>query len=119
MLETYLSELLGNRSVAVWLVCFTFIIIGVLLSLIVSAKERNKDSPNTPYKFSFKFLVHDNILRILGSVLIAFTVIRFGEDMVGAHIGYFGSLLMGLCFDQLVKFIAEWQKKARDIFTTK
>lgn len=119
MLEVYLSELLGNRSVAVWLVCFTFILIGVVVSLIISSRERNKDSPNTPYKFSFKFLVRDNILRILGSVLIAFTIIRFGEDMVGMHIGYFGAFLMGLCFDQLVKIIADWQKKARDIFKAK
>jgi len=37
MLESYLLEVLGEKSLATWLASFTFIVIGVIVSLRLSA----------------------------------------------------------------------------------
>lgn len=115
----YLSELLGSRSVAVWLASFTFILIGVIVSLRISARDRNKLSPNTPEKFNWWFLIRDNISRTIGSIFVAFSLVRFGEELAGITMNYFGCFLLGLCFDQVYKLLIDWQKKGRDKFINK
>jgi hypothetical protein len=119
MLEAYLLEVLGEKSLAIWLASFTFIVVGVIVSLRLSAYKRDVESNNTPYKFNWGFLFRDNFSRFIGSIFVAFSVLRFGEELVGISIGYFGSFLLGLCFDQIYKLLIDWQSKARDVFKAK
>ena len=119
MLESYLLEVLGEKSLATWLASFTFIVIGVIVSLRLSAYKRDVDSVNTPYKFKWNFLFRDNISRFIGSIFVAFSVVRFGEELTNITIGSFGSFLLGLCFDQIYKFLVDWQNKAREVFKSK
>lgn len=118
-IKVYLAEILGDKPVAIWLASFTFIIIGVIVSLRLSASKRNRDSKTTPYRFTWKFLFRDNISRFIGSVFVAFSIVRFGEELFNFHFGNFGCFLLGLCFDQTYKALIEWQKKAREILTIK
>ncbi len=118
-LNEYLLELLGTKSIVNWAASFTFIVVGVIVSLRLSAYKRDKDSPNTPYTFNLLFLIRDNISRLIGSVFVAFAIVRFGEHLLGITIGYEYCFVLGLCFDQAYKLLIEWQNKARDIFKSK
>ena len=119
MIEAYLSEVLGEKSLATWLASFTFIVIGVIVSLRLSAYKRDVESPNTPIKFKWSFLLRDNISRFIGSIFVAFSIVRFGEELVNITIGSFGSFLLGLSFDQVYKLLVDWQNKAREVFKSK
>lgn len=116
LVDSFSVEVLGNKSIAVWLASFTFVLIGVIVSLRLSSLKRNKDSPNTPIKFSLLFLIRDNILRGLGSLFVAFSVIRFSEELLQIQFTYFFCFTLGACFDQALIFVHKWQKAARDNF---
>lgn len=113
MIQEILNSLLGNKTVTQYISSFLFILIGVLISIRLGAFKRDKESPNTPFKFSNKFLAQDNIIRAIGSICIAFVFVRFGEEITGKKITEFQALLLGITFDQLIVEIQNWQKKAR------
>ena len=118
-INAYLVELLGKKSLLVWTTSFTFVLIGVLISLRLAAYKRDKASNNTPTVFNWKFLFRDNIIRTLGSIFVTFAIIRFGEEFTGRELSYFWCLILGLCFDQVLVFVESWQRKGRDIFKEK
>lgn len=118
-IENYLIELLGEKPIVVWATSFTFVLIGVLISLPIAAQKRDKKSSNTPTKFNVPFLFRDNIIRVLGSIFMTFAIIRFGEEFTGKELDYFGCLLLGLSFDQVLVFVEAWQRKGRETFKSK
>lgn len=113
MIQEIFSGLLGNKTIAEYIVAFIFVLIGVLVSIRVGAIKRDKDSKHTPYEFSYKFLTRDNIVRALASIGIAFVAIRFGKEITGNDTTEFGAFLIGLGFDQLVGKLNQWQKNGR------
>lgn len=115
-LTEYLFSILGDKSLAGWAAAFTFVFIGVVVSLRVSVGTRDKSSPNTPTSFNFKFLVQDNVLRILGSLFVTFSCIRFGEELFNITMNAWGCFLLGFFFDRAFSVLKEWQNKGRDVF---
>lgn len=115
-IDEYLIEILGDKSLATWLASFTFVLIGSIVSLRVIAFTRDKTSDTTPYKFNLWFMFRDNAPRLIGSIFVAFSFIRFGEQLTGKVFNDFMCFVLGLAFDVALYFLAEWSKKARDKF---
>ena len=108
--------------------CF-FAIVGITISLLIDAQTRNQSSVKTPEKFSWKFLLKDNWKTIVLTALVVLMTLRFvtsffpdqfsGEDVSspkGLEKWMFGSLLIGLSFNQLIqvwKKRSEWLKVER------
>lgn len=115
MLNEYFIGLLGNRTIVGWLLAFTFILVGVIISLCIQSMQRDKLSKSTPYKWNFWFLLRDNFTRFIGSVFIAFALVRFGEEITGKYLSDIGCFTLGLCFDMAFVFIEKWQAKAREV----
>ena len=118
-LANFLNEVLGNKPILVWAVSFFFILVGVIVSLTVSVEKRDRNSPITPNVFNLNFMLRDNSLRLIGSIFVAFSIVRFGEEMTGTSLNYFGCFLLGFSFDRAFSLLAEWQKKTRDVFKSK
>ena len=109
-----LGELLGSYSAAFYISYFIFTFLGVLISLRIHAFQRDKDSKKTPFKFSWKFLVQDNLIRLITSMATVFVVIRLGSELLYIAPSYGMAVVMGISFDQILIQLQKIELKARE-----
>lgn len=109
-----INGLLGEKSIAEWIVSLIFVLLGIAISLYADSLSRDKSSPRTPNQFSVIFLIKDNSLKILFSFFIVFTLIRFSKEIIDIDITYIKCLFLGLGFDLLLTLPIKYQKKGRD-----
>ncbi len=84
---------------------FFFALIGVAISLLVHTTQRDVRSNNTPFAFSWSFLLKDNMRRIIAGLLVIYVAIRFHPDLFGEPITDWKSLGVGLVVDKLAELI--------------
>lgn len=101
-----LSIILGDKSIGTYIAYMFFCFLGVILSLRRSAKRRNPESQSTPKKFSWRFLLWDNLTRALFTLIVMFIILRavtFPSEWVLAVVGlgFFLSLNLDLAIDFL------------------
>lgn len=99
------THLLGTTDIAKFVACVLFALVGVVISLLVHATNRDKNSMKTPYHFSFTFLIADNWQRILLNLLLILVTIRFCKEITGMELNMFVSLIIGVGFDKLAEFL--------------
>ncbi len=115
-MEKFLELLLGSHDLPTYAAYFVFAAIGAIISLRVKAMQRNKNSDNTPYTFSWRFLIQDNLMRLITGFLLAFITFRFtapSSDMDALLLSAMG-IGIGASTDRLAGFIEKIQSKARD-----
>jgi len=106
-MKEFIALLLGKASLTMFAALFFFALIGVAINLLLHATTRDQNSPNSPVKFSFRFLLWDNWKRIVLSGLLILVTIRFMSiffdiDLVNNNEFYlFGALIVGFIFDKL------------------
>ena len=84
---------------------------GLFFALDVShAVKRDQCSPG---KFSWGFLIRDNILRILGVMLLIMAAVLFFEEFVGVAINAKLAFTQGLSIDALIGTMLKKGKQAR------
>lgn len=84
MEQLFMKQLLGGQDLVVYLAGFVFALIGVAIRLLNGAKKRDKLSKHTPYNFSWKFLVLDNLRDLILGLLMAFILFRFTNVLISA-----------------------------------
>jgi len=112
---------LGFLNWDLFLAMVIFALIGVGVNLLIHSQKRDQNSPNTPVKFSFLFLLRDNWKSILLTIILILLTIRFGPmikpDMfkpeelaspLGTEKWLFASLVVGLGFNFLLQI---WKDK--------
>jgi hypothetical protein len=117
--------LLGYLTPNLFLVMLGFATFGAAMSLLWDGHKRNPDSPNTPKKFSLKFLILDNWRTILGTFFAIIVTIRFGTSLLpdqfkgselatpdGIEKWLLGAFAIGLFWNQLL----QWLKQKLSIF---
>ena len=127
-MENY-SLVLGFLSLKVFLVMILFSVIGIAISLLVDSQKRNQASTSTPKEFSFVFLLKDNWKSIVLTALVVLVTLRFAASLfpdqfngnvIGTPEGLekwlFGSLLIGLGFNQLIQIL---KKRAKMLQVTR
>lgn len=120
-MENY-SYVLGFTSLQAFLAMCFFAAIGIIISLLIDSQKRNQNSTRTPVKFSWWFLLKDNWKTILLTALVVLMTLRFvtsffPDQFIGEEVGtaeglekwMFGSLIIGLSFNQLIQI---WKKRA-------
>ena len=99
-----LSRILGDKPGDYYLAGLFFSCLGILIGLYHSSKKRNPDSPNTPYKYSWIFMVWDNSKRGFMTLVVMFILFRiFDLSDVGLMISV--GILCSLFFDKLIEFL--------------
>lgn len=101
---TFLERMLGTNDVSFLAAVLLFALVGVVISLLIHASNRNPDSYTSPRKFNFWYLIRDNWKRILLDVLLVLVTVRFSQDLVGLKLTELTGLLIGVSYDK----IAEW-----------
>lgn len=112
-MKDFTIQFLGTTDVTAFIVSILFALIGLVISLGIGIKNRDKGSRATPRAFSWIFFLKDNALRFITTILILFTAVRFHQELVGQAIDSWKALLLGLCFDQAVVTLKNFTTKAR------
>jgi len=79
-----------------------FILMGMFLFSYLEVENRDRESKNTPKKFSWKFWIYDNIRRYIASILLVYILFRFSHEMMGRELDEFTALMMGFTADGIV-----------------
>lgn len=82
MEQLFIKQLLGGQDPIIYLTGFVFALIGVAIRLLNGAKKRNRLSLHTPYDFSWKFLLINNLRDLTLGLLMAFILFRFTNVFV-------------------------------------
>ena len=111
----------------VWFIfCWFFLgdlLSGLLASYYESKKSDHKErwfflakakgSPETPYQFSIKFFLRDNLSELIFSILGIILLMRFSVEYVGEEVTMIYSIGLGLIGPKVIDMIMEYQSGAR------
>lgn len=112
-LNEFLSHLLGSNTPAWWSAALVWVIFGMLLSLYLSVRQRDKTSPETPYEFKLSFFLKDNLVRVVTGLLISVTILRFSHEYIGTEATLWLAFLYGLGSDKLTDLLEKIRDSAR------
>lgn len=112
-MDKFTKLMLGEQDLPTYMAYFVFAFIGAVISLYIKSLKRDKTSASTPYKFSFGFLIQDNLLRLVSGFLLAFLVFRFSTEFIGAETTLWSAVLIGASTDRLAGLFDNLQNNAR------
>jgi hypothetical protein len=112
-MDKFQSLMLGNTDFPTYAAYFVFALIGAIISLYIKSLKRDKTSPETPYVFSWKFLIQDNLMRLFNGFLLAFLAFRFGSEFIGSEATVWSAVLIGASTDRLAGLFESLQANAR------
>jgi hypothetical protein len=78
------------------------------------SRTRDKESANTPQKFSWSFLIWDNFKRIVAGQLLMFLVFRFSTEILGRELNMWWAVLIGFFFSFGSDRLFMWLKERAD-----
>jgi len=94
--------LLGGMSPERFVACYFAMAAGALVYFTLDVRHSTRHNRDTPARFSWRFMVLDNVPRMIGVVLaMAITVILY-EDMFGVPINIKLAITSGLGIDALI-----------------
>jgi len=114
-LKEFLSYFVGNMTYAHFSALIVFALIGATIKLGLHIGARDVQSPATPVKFNFRFMVLDNLPRIISSGLLVYLFLRFPAQLVPDHIykaippeaEMLLAAIIGFCFDLLSQWLKD------------
>lgn len=112
-MENFINNLLGPLSIADYAAGMIFAVLGAIISLRLQANTRDKLSEETPFKFSWGFLLQDNLQRLVTGFVITFVVFRFAPEILQTDFSMFIALMVGFAFDKLLELIKKAENLAR------
>lgn len=110
---TFFERFIGTSDISSFVILFLFALIGAFISLRFQAHKRNKKSNSTPERFSWKFMLIDNINRIAVTFLLIFLGLRFSTMLLGQDMTEWGAVLLGLGLDKISELLKNLSLKAR------
>lgn len=112
-MNKFLNLILGTNDVPTYLAAFFFAMIGVAIILLLKSKKRDKTSVNTPFEFSLKFLILDNLKEILLGFLLIIIALRFSVEYAGVELTMWYALAVGLGLQKISGYISKLEVSAR------
>lgn len=113
-MKKFLDLILGTTDVPTYFAGFFFALIGMSFVYYLKIKKRNKSSNATPYSFSLKFFIQDNLVDLLFSIIGIFVSMRFSVEYAGVEVTMIYSLGLGILSSGIVDRIVAFSSKARD-----
>nr|WP_294922227.1 hypothetical protein [uncultured Flavobacterium sp.] len=112
-MNKFLNLVLGTNDVPTYLAALFFALIGVIVILLLKSNKRDKTSLNTPFEFSFKFLIQDNLKEIVLGFLLIILALRFSVEYAGVNLTMVYALGVGLSIQKLAGYISKLELSAR------
>lgn len=111
--------LLGNGSLGAFLAYLVISYFAAIASLLFEASNRDIASDNTPKKWSTKFLLASNILRLLANLLAIPLLIRLEYQYVGMEWMILLTIAQGILIDRAFMVLKNIGVLASDKFASK
>lgn len=92
--------ILGNGSLGAFLAYLVIAYFAACASLLFEASDRDIASDNTPKRWSTKFLLASNVLRLIANVLSIPLLIRVGYDQIDMKWMVLLSIGIGILIDR-------------------
>lgn len=116
-MEEFKQLILGYVSIAYYMAAEFFALLALILSLYLHSKKRDPQAASTPVKFSWLFLIWDNLKRIVVGQIAFFLIFRFATEIIGRELNMWIAVGVGffLSFglDKAIQFI----KDKSDVFS--
>ena len=80
------SYLLGNYTTNQFIAMFIFAFLGMCFTLLILTTGRDPNSPNSPTKFNWGYLIKDNWKRIVLSLIVIYVSFLFATNLFGIEI---------------------------------
>ena len=109
----FLNLILGTSDVPTYMAALLFSLIGVAIILLLKSKKRNKTSTLTPYRFSGRFLLQDNLKEIILGFFMILMALRFSIEYAGESLTMYYALGVGLSLQKVSGWISNVELKAR------
>jgi hypothetical protein len=107
----------GGKQLSYYLAGFFFAALGILLSLYQSSRSRDKLSPSTPLKFSWLFLIWDNMKRALITLVVMFILFRVLDlSYVPLMIGV--GIVVSVALDRIIVLLMSWSDDIFDLLAS-
>lgn len=112
-MNKFLEQMLGTTDVPTYLAWFVLAFIGAFTAILIRAKAKYKKSSDTPVKWSWSFLFHDNAINLLLGFLITFIFLRFSQETLKVEPSAWIALLVGATNNELSLLFVKFGFKAR------
>jgi hypothetical protein len=110
-MQEFLAYITGHLTWPHTLAGVSFVLLGLLLTVLADISQRNRKSLRTPFQWSWRFFWNENTLRFILNLITAIALIRFWPDISGGNeIGMFHCLCIGFGFDTLYITVREIRK---------
>lgn len=119
-MKEFVRIILGDASGPEFAAAMFFALLTAFAMLLYRTTKRDVASPRTPFEFSWSFLVSDNAMRILYTIIMIFLCVRFGQKWFDPEqLAYMG-FLVGVAADKIAwvfEMISTWlEDLAKDKF---
>lgn len=99
------NVIIGPGPIGAFLGLIVVAYISAMVSLLLEASNRDIESPNTPIKFSWKFLWAANWKRIFANFLAVPLLIRVSYQYVGIEMMILAAIGVGAIIDQAAIYL--------------
>lgn len=113
------SVILGNGSLGAFLAYLVIAYFAAVASLLFEASNRDIASDNTPKKWSTRFLLASNLLRLIANFLAIPLLIRLEYEYVGMEWMILLVIAEGVLIDRAFMFLKNIGVLASDNFASK
>lgn len=100
-MEEIILRIFGGYTIVDVVVFGWFILIGYLYKALDETSLRDKNSKNTPKKWSWKFWFNDNWRRYIITIISTYVFFRFYVELVGHELTEMESFMIGFIGDNI------------------
>ena len=114
-MQEFKHLILGDLTGWYYLAAFIFSFLAILVSMWAGSSKRNVTSSNTPTKYSWRFLLWDNLKRISVGLIVMFFMFRFASSIINRTLSMEIAVGIGFFISIGVDQAIGWLKQRFDI----
>jgi hypothetical protein len=112
-LKTFLEQLSGTTDLSAYLAWFLLAFIGAFTAIVIRAKSKYKYSIDTPHRWSWSFLLQDNLINLTIGYFITLIFFRFTNQVVRVEPNVWLATLVGVISNELALLFVKFSLTAR------
>lgn len=97
--------LIGGVEFNYFLAMLIFALMGMFVNIISDLTKRKKNSPNSPYKFSFGYWFKDNKIRLAINIPLIPIALLLCNELIGVELTKLSSFMIGFGSDHILELL--------------
>lgn len=105
LVNSVIKNILGDIDLSLYIACVVLAYGGVILRTFYTVMLRDPKSSGTPEHFEWKTFKHENLPRMIFSILLLPFALLFSQQFMGTELNTLTAFLGGLGIDMIAKKI--------------